>query len=153
VLLVSGHEAMSAPIPALPGLTSVKIYEQTSGLATYTYAPGASELANRLSETLAFGNADAVSAAGEYYDFFCSDAAGSIDCGKFRFCTGERAQRDIQPGWETIPTTACGSQFGFPTLTEVPEPVTWCGMLGLLAMGWCDSCAGRKAGCRRLGDS
>jgi hypothetical protein len=54
----------------LSGLVSVKIYEQTSGLATYTYSPGASELATQLSGALAFGNADAVSLAAEFYDFW-----------------------------------------------------------------------------------
>jgi hypothetical protein len=34
VLLVSGQGAVAAPIATLSGLVSVKIYEQTSGLAT-----------------------------------------------------------------------------------------------------------------------
>jgi hypothetical protein len=70
VLLVSACNAVEAPIATLSGLVSVKIYEQTSGLATYTYSPGASELATQLSGALAFGNADAVSLAAEFYDFW-----------------------------------------------------------------------------------
>ena len=65
-------------VRALPGLQSITFFERTNYLYEHTFGKDSAQLTTRLG-TLHSGSYDFRGADIEYYDVFCSDAAGNPD--------------------------------------------------------------------------
>jgi len=78
-LALASCSLSAAPIQTLSGLTGVRFYELTSGVAAFTFAPNSSQMNTQAGATLNGSNSDFTGAPDEFYDVFFSNSDGTFN--------------------------------------------------------------------------
>jgi hypothetical protein len=111
----------AAPIRTLPGLTGIQFYELTNGPQLVQFAPNNAAITARINAGLSPAVNDYVSSAGEYYDFFYSNADGTFNLDG-EFLTIEADYYGASSGLnisEVFLQFSGASPFAFPYATNV----------------------------------